>query len=650
MKRKEVKRLTHIDFVVPNMSLEKVVHKAWALHEELFGGADEFSYTVDCEILPEMVYERHYDADVIVSRGGTASGLKQQNQLTPIVEIPITTTDMALSIRRAIREHGEKPIGVVGTKNMLSAVTHLQMKAPVPVTPYVIPSVSMADIREGVNRAKADGCRLIVAGHNTCGYARELGLEAGMIYSSVESIFLAITEAKRCAQVSWVEKGNSLMFRSIVDHVAEAIITVDRNDLIRTFNPQAERLLNRRAADCIGQSVRAVFQEGKLASALSGSRPLTNEIVRAGGVNFVLNCVPLSQEGLRLGMLITLQEAGAYSDVEGRLRERLRDRGYAAKYRFSGILGNSPEIRSAIRRAQRFARVDSNILLCGETGTGKELFAQSIHNDSDRAGGPFVAVNCATLPENLMESELFGYEAGAFTGASKQGKAGLFEAAHKGTIFLDEISEMPLHMQSRLLRVIQEREVRRVGGNRVVPIDVRIICATNQDLPKMIAEGKFREDLYYRLNVLSVTLPPMRERAGDASLIMKHYVAHYAAKFGKGEMMLSEGACRLAEQYPWPGNIRELRNVSEQLTVLCETQEITEADMEAALPVRRHAAPSADPAAEKPRAPLPGSLNDMERERIAQALAAARTRQEAAALLGISKATLWRKCRTYGLG
>ena len=257
-------------------------------------------------------------------------------------------------------------------------------------------------------------------------YCDERGIPAGLIYSSVESVFLAITEAKRCANVSQVERENSMMFRSVVDHVFEGIIAVDRNNLIRTFNPAAAQLLGRNPEDIIGQPVSRVLPEGRLSSILRSDESLTNEIVRIGNENFVLNSAPMIREGQRLGTLVTFQAAQSITNAENRLRDRLRVSGYVARYHFKDILGDSIAIREAIRQAQRFARVDSNILLMVETGTGKELFAQSIHNESERASGPFVAVNCAAIPENLMESELFGYESGAFTGASKTGKIGLF--------------------------------------------------------------------------------------------------------------------------------------------------------------------------------------------------------------------------------
>ena len=565
--------------------------------------------------------------------------------LVPVVEIPVTSGDIAASIRKALERHGNMPIGVVGTTNTIRGVHFMQEKFPVKVKSFPTASVNIRDLIDGMERAVASGCKLILAGHNTCHYCEEHGIPAGLIYSSVESVFLAITEAKRCANVSHIEKENSLIFRGVVDHVFEGIIAVDRDNNIRTFNPAAAQLLGRRVSDVIGQPVSRALPEGRLSAILCSNQSLTNEIVRMGGDNFVLNSAPMIHDGQRLGTLVTFQAAQSITNAENRLRDRLRVSGHVARYHFNDILGDSYAIRMAIRQAQRFARVDSNILLMGETGTGKELFAQSIHNESERATGPFVAVNCAAIPENLMESELFGYEGGAFTGASKTGKAGLFEAAHEGTIFLDEVSEIPVTLQSRLLRVIQEREVRRIGANRVIPINVRIICATNRDLREMIRQNRFREDLYYRLKVLSIQLPPLRDREGDVAMIMQHYLTYYARKFGKENIALSPGGAAWAATYAWPGNIREIRNVSEQLAVLCESDAVTAADIDDALPGERPSAP-----APEDRTRGDESLDSVERRQIQEVLARTPSRAEAARILGISKTTLWRRCKELGLG
>jgi len=643
-KRNEVFSMTHIAFVMPDPALVKVVHDAWALHERIFGKSRDLRYTVDCEIQPDVIVSRYYDADVIISRGGTAASLKERNFMVPVVEIPITSSDMAASIRKAMARHGEMPVGVVGTINTIRSVYFMKQEFPAKVKPYPTASVNIRDLIDGMERAVADGSKLILAGHNTCHYCKEHGIPAGLIYSSVESVFLAIIEAKRCAGVSQVEKQNSLIFRAAVDHMFEGIITVDKDNMIRTFNPAAAQLLDRKAQNCVGQPVNMALPEGRLSAILSGNQSYTNEIVRINGNNCVLNCVPMTSEGQRLGTLVTFQAAQSITNAENRLRDRLRVSGHLARYHFDDILGESQAIRTAIHQAQRFAHVDSNILLMGETGTGKELFAQSIHHESERANGPFVAVNCAAIPENLMESELFGYEGGAFTGASKTGKEGLFEAAHEGTIFLDEVSEIPLTLQSRLLRVIQEREVRRIGANRVIPINVRIICATNRDLVDMIHKGRFREDLYYRLKVLSVQLPPLRRRDGDMVLIMQHYLTYYARKFGKDQITLSLEAAARVSEYSWPGNIREIRNVSEQLAVLCEREIITAADVAAVLPLERG---GSEPAVLSDGSSP--SLSGLQKRQITEVLARAKSRKEAAEILGISKTTLWRKCKELGL-
>lgn len=445
-----------------------------------------------------------------------------------------------------------------------------------------------------------------------------------------------------------------MIFRSVIDHVSEGIIAVDRNNLIRTFNPAAAQLLNRKPDDVIGHHVIRTLPDGQLSSILSGRFSLTNEIVRIAGDDYVLNSLPMIQNGQRLGTLVTFQAAQSISNAENRLRDRLRVSGHVARYHFDDILGESTSLHNAVLQSQRFARVDSNILLMGETGTGKELFAQSIHNESERAAGPFVAVNCAAIPENLMESELFGYESGAFTGAKKEGKVGLFEAAHEGTLFLDEVSEIPLALQGRLLRVLQEREVRRVGANRVIKVNVRLICATNRDLLEMIEQGRFREDLYYRLKVLSVQIPPLRSREGDAMLLMQHYLNYYAHKFGKQQITISPKAADRISTYSWPGNIRELRNISEQLAVLCENSIITLEDVENILPalisgkMQSASLPISQTSASGARSPT-DSLQAIEKRQILDVLSRTGSRKLAAELLGISKTTLWRKCKELGI-
>ena len=273
------------------------------------------------------------------------------------------------------------------------------------------------------------------------------------------------------------------------------------------------------------------------------------------------------------------------------LRQQLR-----GAFGFENILGRSAALQQVLELVQKAARSDANILILGESGTGKELIARAIHTNSPRAGQPFVAVDCASLPENLLESELFGHEKGAFTGAATA-KKGLTEVAHRGTLFLDELGELPLGLQVKLLRALQERQIRRVGGTQQIDIDIRIVSATNRDLRALVAEGKFREDLYYRVNVIDVALPPLRERSDDIELLATHFLRKHArcpqatAKGFEPEAMIA------LETYAWPGNVRELQNVIERACALVEGEMITLAELPAHLrtpPARMGGLPSAD--------------------------------------------------------
>jgi transcriptional regulator with PAS, ATPase and Fis domain len=280
--------------------------------------------------------------------------------------------------------------------------------------------------------------------------------------------------------------------------------------------------------------------------------------------------------------------------------------------------------------AQEVAKTNSTVLLLGESGTGKELFAQAVHNDSNRRGA-FIAVNCSAIPRSLVESELFGYEAGTFTGANRNGRPGKFERAHNGTIFLDEIGDMPLDLQAVLLRVLQEREVVRVGGFKPIPVNVRVIAATNQDLLEKVVEGNFREDLYYRLNVIALKIPPLRERKDDIPLLVKELLPQICARMNKQLLRVSPAVMQNLQKYDWPGNVRELENALERSTVIAKGNEIEMIDLSEHL----NNATSMN---------LNNmSLQDIEKVRIEQAIATQRTVEDAAKILGISRSTLYRK-------
>ncbi|WP_407314487.1 sigma-54 interaction domain-containing protein [Desulfosporosinus sp. SB140] len=287
------------------------------------------------------------------------------------------------------------------------------------------------------------------------------------------------------------------------------------------------------------------------------------KVIEVSGKQVYTRFVPLDAGIGHRGEIVTIDEVSVIQDFERKIRLSLNKKGFYAKYVFDDILGSSELIHNAISKAIKFSKYNANVLIYGETGTGKELFAQSIHNESTRKSGPFVSVNCASIPPSLMESELFGYVEGAFTGARRGGKLGLFELAHGGTIFLDEIGELSFEIQGRLLRVLQEKEVMRIGDDKIIPIDTRVICATNKNLLEIVREGKFREDLYYRINVLKITLPALRERREDIRILFHDFIARYENEYGK-RVTIEDKAFGTLEEYNWPGNIRELKNLAEK--------------------------------------------------------------------------------------
>lgn len=325
------------------------------------------------------------------------------------------------------------------------------------------------------------------------------------------------------------------------------------------------------------------------------------------------------------------------------------------RYTFDDIVGRSPAIRMCKEQAAQIASGQSTVLIWGETGTGKELFAQSIHSAGLRRDGPFVAVNCGALPSSLVESQLFGYEEGAFTGAKKGGQLGLFEQAEGGTLLLDEVGEMDYDLQAKLLRVLQEREFVRIGGKKPVAVDCRIIASTNKDLLKLVKDRKFRDDLFYRLNVVDIKIPPLRERAEDISYLARYFIRRFNQIFCSPVRRIGEESARYLERYNWPGNVRELHNCLERSMNLCHRETI----MPEHLPVliREHVDQKHHEKKSVPGKPLRsdverlgGTARDAERRAIEEALRnAGQNRRQAAASLGISTVTLWRKMKRYGI-
>ncbi|KYH34572.1 transcriptional regulatory protein QseF [Clostridium tepidiprofundi DSM 19306] len=344
----------------------------------------------------------------------------------------------------------------------------------------------------------------------------------------------------------------------------KGIITVCNESLKKIFNIN-EDIIGKNINKYLNEDTRKIFDNNE---EMNGVYKFKN---RFGEKYVNVNKKNIFHFGKKNGMYYNIQEITYIRQLEQNLSKKLRENGQIARYNFEDIQTNSISMNKTKILAKKIASVDFTVLITGESGTGKELFAQSIHNASKRSKQPFIAVNCAAMPENLLESELFGYESGAFTGALKSGKRGLFEQANNGTIFLDEIGDMPLHLQTKLLRVLQEKQVMRIGAERVIDIDVRIIAATNRDLLRMVNEGEFRADLYYRINVFPINIPPLRERKEDIIILLKHFINR--------KVKLSDEVISILMKYDWPGNIRELKNVAIYIETMCESDIVKPSDL-----------------------------------------------------------------------
>lgn len=367
-------------------------------------------------------------------------------------------------------------------------------------------------------------------------------------------------------------------FYAIMESISEGLICVNKEGIITDINLFARKILSLKEKDILGQSIKKVLYEDysdRISRAIKRGRKFEEEEIyfklkRGKKLLCIATITPINDPSTNKleGVVITFKEAKVIHSLVNKIV------GAKARFKFSDILGNSERIREVIKLAKKCTMHDTTVLLNGESGTGKELFAQSIHNASSRRNKPFIFLNCGAIPRELVASELFGYVEGAFTGAKRGGHPGKFELADEGTIFLDEIGDMPLDAQTNLLRVLETREVVRVGGHEVIPVDVRVIAATHKDLEKEVELGNFRQDLYYRLNVMPINIPPLRERKEDIRLFIDYFIKKYSSKMDKEIKSINDSFYRGMMSYNWPGNVRELQNVMQQIINIVENGEV----------------------------------------------------------------------------
>lgn len=475
-----------------------------------------------------------------------------------------------------------------------------------------------------------------------------LDLEARQWTPDKDKVIAALRELPNTLN-AWIirtmpQERRERRFQVVLDSISDGIIAIDEEGELRVINRAARQLFNIQQTDSVGRDLRDLnLPDHSLLSCLEG-KTYTNSkrnLIRGNErYQYLASGIIIRDSRERIvGALEVMQ------DMKG-IRELANAVAGSEQLHFSDMIGNSPPIRAAIAFAEKIATTDGIVSIRGESGTGKELFANAIHAESARSG-PFVPINCAALPENLLESELFGYVGGAFSGAKKEGKPGLFEIAQHGTIFLDEITEMPIPLQAKMLRVLQEGKVRRIGGSQEIAADARIITATNKNLEQMVEQGKFREDLYYRINVFPIHIPPLRERPEDIPLLIEHFLFQVNARLGKSPQSLTDAALQKLYSHRWPGNVREFRNVIERAAILGGDQLIDIDSIIFSFETGRQ--PNADQCAPQQVTPesLAKQVERLERQIIDQALRKTTSKRQAAKLLGLSHTALLKKLKKY---
>ena len=572
---------------------------------------------------------------IAISRGGTADLLRTVKGIS-VAYLTASYFDIQRGIN-VLAKKNCKNISVISQFNVIGLTPAEFNIGDIKVT--LNPCMNYDDIISTVNRCVENGSDGILG----CVLAVETAKHFDVTIEPLETDFFSIKKVIMQAQEMLdnlnTSQKNFECMESVLDNIDEGVIFFDSDNNPAIYNECASKLMS---PDLKEKWFDKLEEHINTASSVP-------RVVNLNHNKVLFRNIPLSGNKLISGKkqsnnVVILQDSTAIEETAKNIKISTYEKGLFARKSFKDIRYESLVMEDAVSLAKRFSNSDSTVMIFGETGVGKEGFAQSIHNNSPRSSKPFVSVNCATLPHGLVASELFGYAEGAFTGARSSGKKGLFELAQGGTIFLDEITEIPLEVQSQFLRVIQEREVMRIGDDRIIPLDIRIICASNKKILPLCEKGLFRFDLYYRLNVLQITIPPLRERGRDVLVLFKSFMAEFLHK-SEDDIEFDDRVRSVLLSYTWPGNVRELRNFAEALSFY--GSEIKYSNVMSILNHDREVISSENaPSAMKFTDNMP--LAEIEREYY-QFMLERHSNTEVAKLAGISRTSLWRKLKALGL-
>lgn len=500
------------------------------------------------------------NADIIISRGGTASLIRNSVNI-PVIDIKVTGYDLLRTIYPLSKT--KKRIAVIGYNSIIKGCSTICEIIDQSCGFY--PIQNQKELDEKFQQAIKSGADAIIGDVITSMIGQKLGLKVELIQSGEEAIHNALNEASTLFENLNEKIKKEKRLNAILENTHEGIIFINKNKSIEVVNSVSLELLHMGQEKISMNTLNKIGLDKKFINNTSISN--NTKIIRLADSNIFVQNIQIKSENDGFGNVLILQDTTKIEKLEKIIRKELSAKGLVARYTFKDIITSDNKFKTIIKNAKQYSRADCNILLTGETGTGKELFAQSIHSNSCRDDGPFVPINCAALPDSLLESELFGYTDGAFTGARKGGKKGLFELAHGGTIFLDEITEVSMAIQAKFLRVLQENEIMRIGDNKMIPIDVRIIAATNKNLLREVHEGNFRQDLYYRINILDIKIPSIRQRKTDIIPLFQHFLRQYKNRYQINNSHPDIETLLLMTEYSWPGNVRELENFTEKFII-----------------------------------------------------------------------------------
>jgi propionate catabolism operon transcriptional regulator len=581
--------------------------------------------------------------DVILGGGGTGN-LLAQSLGQPVIRIAKTHVDILYALIKA-QPFGDQ-IGLTAFGKPIEGIELFEKLLSVKIRQIVFSTTQ--DLVRGISDAVGNGVRCVV-GDGICErIIAPLGGVGILTTPSKEEILQALREARAIAAARRQERKEVVQIRTILETIKEGVIAIDNAGCVRIINQMAVDILRFAGVEVelrrtIGKPLPQLIQGTGLLGVLKTGTPEIDQVRLVGSTKLVITSLPVIIDGKTEGIVATFREAAKIQDIDRKLREKLYVAGFVARHTIDHFKGENARVIHLLEQTRKYAQTPAAILIEGETGTGKEILAHGIHNMSERKHKPFIAINCSALPESLLESELFGYEEGAFTGAKRGGRIGLFELANEGTIFLDEIADIPPSLQVRLLRVLEQKEIMRIGGERIVPVDVRIISSSYKNLSEESRCGRFRLDLYFRLAMLKLRIPPLRERMDDIPLLARELLM----RLGNGSKQIAPAMMMKLKEYDWPGNIRELDSLINRYVILLGTAKHDDGLLADLLGELRSGAVT--PALnmhlkDNPEKSLKQRLEEYERLLIDATLNECQHNKiRAARKLGISVNTLWRK-------